>query len=232
MARALLPRDLPVARWLEYYATRFDTVEINNSFYRLPDRSTFANWRTHVPPAFLFAVKGQSLSDAYEAAAGPGRSASATVLERVRFRPPARSSPLSTSADSHARPAASRPVSARPASKLERHTFTRRGVQTSVVVSRTPSSSSGGGASRSVFTTSSDRRSESLWSDRSCFVRFHGTSGHYHGSYSRRQLDRWAHVLAEQIHRGRRVFAYFNNDPEAVATANALTLREKIDRIL
>jgi uncharacterized protein YecE (DUF72 family) len=64
------------------------------------------------------------------------------------------------------------------------------------------------------------------------YVRFHGTSGRYHGSYSRRQLDRWAHVLADQIHRGRRVFAYFNNDPEAVATANALTLREKIDRIL
>jgi len=32
------PCDLPVARWLEYYATRFNTVEINNSFYRLPDR--------------------------------------------------------------------------------------------------------------------------------------------------------------------------------------------------
>ena len=51
------PRDLPVARWLEYYAARFDTVEINNSFYRLPDRSTFTSWRARVPPAFLFAVK-------------------------------------------------------------------------------------------------------------------------------------------------------------------------------
>ena len=57
MARAFLPGYLPVARWLEYYATRFDTVEINNSFYRLPDPLTFARWRTHVPPAFLFAVK-------------------------------------------------------------------------------------------------------------------------------------------------------------------------------
>ena len=63
------------------------------------------------------------------------------------------------------------------------------------------------------------------------YVRFHGTTGHYHGSYSRRQLDRWAHVLAEQLHGRRRVFAYFNNDPEAVATVNALTLREMIERI-
>jgi uncharacterized protein YecE (DUF72 family) len=64
------------------------------------------------------------------------------------------------------------------------------------------------------------------------YVRFHGTSGRYHGSYSRRQLDRWAHVLAEWTHAGRRVFAYFNNDPDAVATANALTLREMIQKII
>ena len=148
MARALLPRDLPVARWLEYYATRFDTVEINNSFYRLPDRSTFANWRTHVPPAFLFAVKASRFLTHMKRLLDPQVRFS-DCSRACRFRPPARSSPLSTSADSHARPAASRPVSARPASKLgRRHTFTRRGVQTSVVVSRTPSSSSGGGASR------------------------------------------------------------------------------------
>ena len=64
------------------------------------------------------------------------------------------------------------------------------------------------------------------------YVRFHGTSGHYHGSYSRRHLDRWAHVLDEQAKEGRRVFAYFNNDPDAVATANALTLREMLNKLL
>jgi uncharacterized protein YecE (DUF72 family) len=64
------------------------------------------------------------------------------------------------------------------------------------------------------------------------YVRFHGTSGRYHGSYSRRQLDRWARLLAEQARDGRRVFAYFNNDPDAVATVNALTLREMIERFV
>jgi uncharacterized protein YecE (DUF72 family) len=64
------------------------------------------------------------------------------------------------------------------------------------------------------------------------YVRFHGTSGRYHGSYSRRQLERWAHVLAEQIHDGRRAFAYFNNDPDAVATANARTLREMLEKLI
>src|SRR5262249_16658 len=45
------------------------------------------------------------------------------------------------------------------------------------------------------------------------YVHFHGTSGHYSGSYSDRQLDAWARRLGEQMRDGRRVFAYFNNDP-------------------
>src|SRR5205823_11424249 len=44
-------------RWLEFYADRFDTVEINNSFYRLPDASTFESWRRRVPKRFVYAVK-------------------------------------------------------------------------------------------------------------------------------------------------------------------------------
>jgi uncharacterized protein YecE (DUF72 family) len=51
------PADLPASRWLEYYAERFDTVEVNNSFYRLPAPHSFAAWRRRVPPGFVFAVK-------------------------------------------------------------------------------------------------------------------------------------------------------------------------------
>src|SRR6188474_3070516 len=51
------PADLPASRWLEYYSSRFDTVEINNSFYRLPDARTFDRWRERVPRDFLYAVK-------------------------------------------------------------------------------------------------------------------------------------------------------------------------------
>ena len=51
------PRDLPQDRWLEHYARSFDTVEVNNSFYRLPERSTFVAWRQRSPTRFVFAVK-------------------------------------------------------------------------------------------------------------------------------------------------------------------------------
>ena len=51
------PVGLPTAKWLEYYARHFDTVELNNSFYRLPERETFASWERRVPGDFLYAVK-------------------------------------------------------------------------------------------------------------------------------------------------------------------------------
>src|SRR5262245_50302661 len=54
---AFYPDELPAKRWLEHYATRFDTVEINNSFYRLPEAATFESWKARVPRGFLFAVK-------------------------------------------------------------------------------------------------------------------------------------------------------------------------------
>ena len=51
------PSPLPVARWLDRYAQAFDTVELNNSFYRLPPPETFTRWLERTPEGFLFAVK-------------------------------------------------------------------------------------------------------------------------------------------------------------------------------
>jgi uncharacterized protein YecE (DUF72 family) len=51
------PVNLARTAWLEFYAGRFDTVELNNSFYRLPSEEAFANWRRSSPPDFTFAVK-------------------------------------------------------------------------------------------------------------------------------------------------------------------------------
>ncbi len=55
---SLYPEGLPAQRWLEHYATLFDTVEVNATFYRLPDRATVAAWAERTPPGFVFAVKG------------------------------------------------------------------------------------------------------------------------------------------------------------------------------
>jgi len=51
------PAGLPQRRWLEHYAEQFATVEVNNAFYRLPERDTFVGWRARTPADFRFAVK-------------------------------------------------------------------------------------------------------------------------------------------------------------------------------
>jgi uncharacterized protein YecE (DUF72 family) len=48
---------LPARTWLEHYARHFDTVEVNNTFYRLPNRDAVANWERTTPPEFLFTIK-------------------------------------------------------------------------------------------------------------------------------------------------------------------------------
>jgi uncharacterized protein YecE (DUF72 family) len=51
------PEKLPQRRWLEHYATLFDTVELNTTFYRLPAAETVEQWARQVPPGFVFAAK-------------------------------------------------------------------------------------------------------------------------------------------------------------------------------
>jgi uncharacterized protein YecE (DUF72 family) len=51
------PEKLPKAKWLEFYARRFTTLELNNSFYRLPSEEAFNRWHVSSPPGFRFAVK-------------------------------------------------------------------------------------------------------------------------------------------------------------------------------
>ena len=53
----LYPDELPRRRWLEHYASVFDTVEVNTSFYRLPTIAAVRAWAEQVPAGFLFAVK-------------------------------------------------------------------------------------------------------------------------------------------------------------------------------
>jgi uncharacterized protein YecE (DUF72 family) len=52
------PEKMPAREHFAFYAQHFDTVELNNSFYRQPPREGFESWREQAPPGFLFAVKG------------------------------------------------------------------------------------------------------------------------------------------------------------------------------
>jgi uncharacterized protein YecE (DUF72 family) len=51
------PEDLPASKMLEFYAGRFDTVEINNTFYRMPEAKMLDKWSMQVPDGFTFVLK-------------------------------------------------------------------------------------------------------------------------------------------------------------------------------
>lgn len=51
------PKEIKPANWLEYYSHAFSTVEINNTFYRMPKKSTVEKWHEDVPDAFIFSIK-------------------------------------------------------------------------------------------------------------------------------------------------------------------------------
>jgi len=54
---AFYPQDLPDSKMLSYYAERFDSVEINNTFYRLPNEKVLRDWASQVPANFTFVLK-------------------------------------------------------------------------------------------------------------------------------------------------------------------------------
>jgi uncharacterized protein YecE (DUF72 family) len=57
------PREAKPATWFAYYASRFDTVELNNTFYRLPSAPMVEAWAAQAPSRFVYAVKvGQFVS--------------------------------------------------------------------------------------------------------------------------------------------------------------------------
>jgi len=52
------PEDIPKSKWFEYYQKDFNTVELNVTFYRLPQKSAFENWKKKAKKGFVFSLKG------------------------------------------------------------------------------------------------------------------------------------------------------------------------------
>jgi uncharacterized protein YecE (DUF72 family) len=56
--KTFYPEDLPQNKWLQYYCKVFSTVELNVTFYRLPQPEAFDRWYKNTPPDFSFSIKG------------------------------------------------------------------------------------------------------------------------------------------------------------------------------
>jgi uncharacterized protein YecE (DUF72 family) len=227
------PEELGANEWLRRYARAFDTVEVNNTFYRLPEESTFAAWRTQTPSGFLMAVKASRFLTHIKRLREPEeplhRLFSRATALGPRLGPVLYQLPANFHRDLDRLETFLRALPRRhhPRSRtLLLHTMEFR--HPSWYVGETFQLLEQYGVALCLHDKADSTIVEPVIGP-FVYVRFHGTSGSYHGSYSDAQLQVWADRLHEQWRAGRAVFAYFNNDLDAAAVANARTLREMLD---
>jgi uncharacterized protein YecE (DUF72 family) len=220
------PAGLARRDWFTHYATLFDTVEVNASFYGLPTPSTVERWAAQAPPGFLYAVKLASFATHRKKLLEPslwmprhlewaralGESLGPTLVQlppRWR-RNPARLDEALDAAPRDLRWA----VEVRDPSWLHDDVFdvlARHGAALCLhdLLPVHPW----------VLTTS--------WT----YVRFHGPDAlrrPYAGAYGGRRLSRHADQLAAWLADGIDVYAYFNNDIGAAAIGDARWLRDRL----
>jgi uncharacterized protein YecE (DUF72 family) len=217
----------PPREWLELYARRFDTVEVNNTFYRLPNRAAVANWERTAPAGFLFAVKAsrylthiKRLNDL-----GPGLDRFYERIEPLLGSP--KMGPLlwqlpptfRRDDDRLARALARMPREQRHCVEFRHPSWfvddvyallREHGV--ALVIGDRPEVKA---FQAQVFTAP--------WT----FVRFHYGSRGRRGNYSKSELEEWARRF-EDWSREVEVLAYFNNDWEVFAVRNALWLKRRL----
>jgi uncharacterized protein YecE (DUF72 family) len=76
------PRGVPASRWLEHYASSFDTVEVNATFYRLPTEAATRRWAEATPGPFVFTVKASRYLTHVKRLRGLGQGV-ALLFERI-----------------------------------------------------------------------------------------------------------------------------------------------------
>jgi len=215
------PQELPKAKWLSFYAQQFNTVELNNSFYRLPSEKAFTNWRESTPDSFIFAVKVSRYITHVKRLRNLGPAVEDFLSRAVFLReklgpllyqlPPGmkRNDELLQSFLSSLPPKYEHVIEFRHESWIDDAVFDilrRRSV--GLCVFDMP------GFSCPMVATSDF-----------AYVRFHGSQGLYSSCYSDEELHRWAKGIARLGQKVKATYIYFNNDAEAFAVKNAMTLR-------
>ena len=219
------PIGLPANRWLGHYASTFDTVEINNSFYRLPEAATFAAWARRVPTRFVFAVKASRFLTHMKKLKDPEEPLD-RLLTRARalgrrLGPILYQLPPGWKADR---------------GRLEHFLQSLPRGHRHVLEFREPSWYEADVIrlleKHGVALCLHDMRGSATGRRRAgpfVYVRFHGPTGTYAGGYSRDRLAGWAAWLNEQRAAGADVYAYFNNDVGGHAPRDAVTLRRLME---
>jgi len=220
------PETLSKAKWLEFYASHFTTVELNNSFYRLPSETSFTAWRESSPANFIFAVKVsrfithikrlKNTEEAVERFFSRAKILGEKLGPLLYQLPPN----MHRNDDTLESFLATLPrglkhvIEFRHQSWLEEKVFEiLHKYNTGFCIFDMPS------ISCPVVATADF-----------AYVRFHGSSAPYSSFYSDRELADWAKGLADLAANLKAVYIYFNNDAEAFAVRNARTIRGYLEK--
>lgn len=212
------PPELRKADWLGHYAARFDTVEINNTFYSLPAAEVFERWKHSVPSSFLFVLKFSRFATHMKKLKDPEDSIS-RFLERaekledrlgpilVQLPPRFKADPGRLEEFLRAAP--------------KRHRWALEFRDPSWLVPEVFAVLRAHGSALCVHDMIPQHPEPEVadW----IYLRYHGD--HYAGSYSSERLRAEANKIEEHLKRGRDVYAYFNNDVGGHAIHNAGDLR-------
>jgi uncharacterized protein YecE (DUF72 family) len=214
------PEKLPKAKWLEFYAGHFATVELNNSFYRLPSEAAFATWRDSTPANFTFAVKVSRFISHIKRLRDTGEAVDKFItrakilgdkLGPLLYQlPPSmhRNDEVLESFLSALPQGLKHVIEFRHQSWLEEEVFQiLHKYNTGFCVFDMPSISCPLVATADFV-----------------YIRFHGSTGLYSSCYSDEELASWAKRLANLAKNLKEIYIYFNNDAEGFAVENAITL--------
>lgn len=221
------PAELPAREWLSFYAQRFETVEINNSFYRLPAAETLTSWGDDTPPGFRFAAKASRYLTHMKKLKDP-QQALATFLARVE-QLGTKLGPILFQLPPHWHCDLDRlesflamlPGQHRYAFELRDPSW-----QTPAVLAMLARY----GAATCIFDLAGAQSPIELTAD-FAYVRLHGPAGAYQGCYAHDALAGWAERLgAWQTQLTAGIYVYFDNDQAGYAVRNALELRALMER--
>ena len=219
---AFYPEHLKTKEWFAHYSQHFDSVEINNTFYNLPEETVFDDWNRQAPDGFRYAVKASRFLTHMKKLKDPEEPVE-RLITRVR-RLGDHLGPIL-----YQLPPRWRANPERLRGLLEilprdlTHVFEFREV--SWYSDEIGALLLEYGASLCCHDFPGSAVSQLAFGP-IAYVRFHGSGGPYWGRYSDGHLEPWVDWLVEEHRRGRGVYVYFNNDSNADAIADARRLRE------
>jgi uncharacterized protein YecE (DUF72 family) len=212
---------------LAYYLRDFDTVELNNTFYRLPAEETFDSWRDAVPPGFVYAVKGSRYITHMIKLKDPMRGL-ANFMPRAE-RLGNRLGPILWQLPPHWKVNVERLdefLSLLPPG--HRYTFELR--DRSWITDRVLETLQRHNAAFCVYELAGYQSPLELTANWT-YVRLHGPgASKYQGRYSDAQLSDWAQQIRTWSRKLKAMYVYFDNDDSAYAVENALMLRRRLGK--